>query len=341
MRPDSSKPPSSDISIEPFARVRFVPTPLAGFTDLMGFHRHLLADERRTAAFVAAVERAVRPGDVVADLGTGSGVLALAAARAGAARVYALDFSPIVRLLPELARANGLAGRVIPIERDSREVALPEPVDVLVSECLGFFGVGGTMLPAVGDLARRALRPGGRVVPARVVARAAPVECAAARSTVRIFDTLRPGGFDFSCASRLAVHNLYVGSFAAGELLAPARSLIEVEPRACAGGPLAGAAEFSLARDATLDGFCGFFDAVLDEQATLGSGPQDPPTVWEQTFLPLDEPWPVREGDALRLELEVRTESRELPVEIEWRAELRGAAACVRRSTQSTPRSIP
>ena len=57
----------------------------------------MLNDRARTDAFIRAIEATVRPGDVVVDLGTGTGVLALAAARAGARRVYAIEASGVGR----------------------------------------------------------------------------------------------------------------------------------------------------------------------------------------------------------------------------------------------------
>ena len=76
--------------------IQFVPSQFAGFADLMGFHRHLLDDHTRTSALIDAINAVVKPGDTVIDLGTGTGILAMAAARAGAARVYAIDHASIV-----------------------------------------------------------------------------------------------------------------------------------------------------------------------------------------------------------------------------------------------------
>jgi hypothetical protein len=61
-------------------------------------HARMLHDERRTGDYLHALAEAVRPGDVVLDIGTGSGVLAIAAARAGARRVYAVEASDIAEV---------------------------------------------------------------------------------------------------------------------------------------------------------------------------------------------------------------------------------------------------
>ena len=100
-------------------------------------HIAMLNDRRRTASFLAAIRRVVRPGDVVVDVGTGTGVLAIAAAQAGAARVYAVEATGIGKLAEANFRANGLQDRITLVPGWSMQVTLPERADVLVSEVIG------------------------------------------------------------------------------------------------------------------------------------------------------------------------------------------------------------
>ena len=70
-------------------------------------HREYLADRARTALFRRAIKAVVRPGDVVLDLGSGTGVLGLLALKAGAARVYQVDESPMIEV------ARGVAAPMV------------------------------------------------------------------------------------------------------------------------------------------------------------------------------------------------------------------------------------
>ena len=91
----------------------------------------------------------MRPGDVVLDVGAGSGILSLFAARAGAARVYAVEQTTIA-VLAQRGTANGYQEIVQVIQGDILEIEPPEArVDVVVSEWLGGFRNNKGMLVPV------------------------------------------------------------------------------------------------------------------------------------------------------------------------------------------------
>ena len=138
-------------------------------------HRTMICDRVRTEAFRRAIDSVVRPGDVVLDVGAGSGILSVFAARAGAARVYAVERTTVAVLAQELAAANGVAEIVQVIHGDVMDIELPERVDVIVSEWLGGFGIDEGMLVPVIAARDRWLKPGGVMIPRSVTAWAALV----------------------------------------------------------------------------------------------------------------------------------------------------------------------
>ncbi len=123
-----------------------------------------LIDEDRTEAFGNAIRNAVRKGDVVVDMGSGSGILALIAAKAGASRVYAVEFDEDnVKTLKEVVRRNGLEEIVHIIHGDVTTVDLPEQVDVIVGEMIATGLIEELQVQASNNILRFA-KPDTRVV---------------------------------------------------------------------------------------------------------------------------------------------------------------------------------
>jgi protein arginine N-methyltransferase 1 len=124
---------------------------------------------------MAALAQAVRPGDVVLDLGTGSGVLAVAAARAGARRVYAVEASDIAEVAERIFVRNGVADRITLVPGWSREIELPERADLLVSEIIGNEPLEEELLETTLDTRARLLKPDARLIPQALTLFARPL----------------------------------------------------------------------------------------------------------------------------------------------------------------------
>lgn len=144
------------------------PNSEAGWFGVSPIHIAMLSDEARTGAWLRAIRGVVKPEDVVVDLGTGTGVLAIAAAQAGARKVYAIESTRIAETAERMAAANGVADRVQVIHGWSTQIEIPEPADVLISEILGHDPFEEHVLQLTADAARRFLRPNARFVPKRI-----------------------------------------------------------------------------------------------------------------------------------------------------------------------------
>jgi len=142
------------------------------------FHRDMLADQRRNRAYRLAIEKAAPAGKSVLDIGAGSGLLAMMAARAGAARVYACEAD---RALAATARAivaaNGFGDRIEVIARHSSALDarddLDGGVDLIIAEVFANDLIGEGALPALGHAMAALARPGARIIPAGAAIRIA------------------------------------------------------------------------------------------------------------------------------------------------------------------------
>src|SRR5438876_8496976 len=93
--------------------------------ELLKEHEALLSDSKRNRPFYRALEKHVRGDSIVLDIGSGTGLWAIAAARMGAKRVVAIEQNPLLLgLIQALARANGVADRIEVLAGDSRRVQL-------------------------------------------------------------------------------------------------------------------------------------------------------------------------------------------------------------------------
>jgi type I protein arginine methyltransferase len=102
---------------------------------------------------------------VVLDVGTGSGILAFFAAQAGAKKVYAVEASNSANTAKLLAEHNGYSNVVEVIQGKIEEITLPEKVDVIISEPIGFLLVHERMLESYVHARDKFLKPGGLMMP--------------------------------------------------------------------------------------------------------------------------------------------------------------------------------
>lgn len=122
-------------------------------------------DERRTTAFRSAIFEVVKPGDVVVDAGSGTGVLGMFAAQAGAERVYCLEYNPeLIKIIQANVRENGLEDVIKVLDVDAITFVPEEQADVIISEVIsaGFFYE--PQIQIVRNLARY-LKPDGLMLP--------------------------------------------------------------------------------------------------------------------------------------------------------------------------------
>jgi ribosomal protein L11 methyltransferase len=151
-----------------------------------------------TQLCLRALARGVRGARVI-DVGTGSGILAIAAARLGAARVLALDTDPVaVEVARANVRRNGV-GRRVRVRRGDGARDVRARADLVLANLTA--DEAGRVLPQVA----RCLRPGGRVVLSGFgVRRAAGVAAAAVRCGLRVEHIARLRGWAAVCARAAA-----------------------------------------------------------------------------------------------------------------------------------------
>src|SRR5438034_9741199 len=101
--------------------------------DLLKHHQWCISDPVLMPAYRNAIRKTVRPGDIVLDLGAGTGILSLIACEAGASRVYAAEPTELIALIPQLAADHAFADRVISTTCESFHFELGERPRVVIA----------------------------------------------------------------------------------------------------------------------------------------------------------------------------------------------------------------
>jgi hypothetical protein len=285
---------------------------------LIEFHRTMLADEVRSRAFEAALRQVIDPGrTTVADIGAGTGVLGFMAQRLGAREVHLIEQGAVIELAARLADANGIPGLHF-WQAHSSEILEPPQVDVVVAEILGNLALEENALETLAD-ARRFLKDGGVLIPARIEQFVAPVVNPAWRAELCSWDRV-PMGLDFGAARAMSLDNVYVRQIPPADLLGAdaARRWDSLDFGADIDGRRHGTASWTLAADAGIHGFALWWDCELVPGVRLGTSPFGPPTHWFQVFAPVAEPLACAAGDELAISIHAETGGGESGIGLRW-----------------------
>ncbi|MEE2756578.1 MAG: tetratricopeptide repeat protein [Myxococcota bacterium] len=273
------------------------------------WHFPMMNDAPRNAAFQSAIRASIKPNDVVLDIGTGSSLLALMAADAGAGQVYACDDNPkITTAAKQVVRANGFQDRIKVIQKRSTQLVVGEDMahraDALICEIFdaGFFGEDA--LATIQHAKTQLLKPGATLVPDGVRIIALPVFSESLNHSFSV-DTVC--GFTLSPFNALRDPRLLQVELERFEYTALAEPYTAVELNFNEDIPLSGAETkaFIATASATCHGIVFWYELLQDGEPFMTTGPGQAGTHWRQAFLPILENRPTLTlGNQYRLKAE-------------------------------------
>lgn len=277
------------------------------------WHLQLLSDTARNSRFDAAIRQAVGADDLVLDIGSGSGLLAMMAVRAGAADVVACEMNSLIAPVTRRVLAdNSMSDKIQLIEAKSTGLRvgreLPRPADVILAEVVdaGLLGEGilPTMRHAVGHLASENVR---------LVPSAARIYCALVRAPkLRLVNPVAQiEGFDLSAFDAFRIPWEYVGIDARREpyqLLSPVVEALTLDFYRPPVSPAVAAGhrhdlEFTPLESGACDGVMFWFELDLGEGLTLNSGPDGDEVHWGQALYFFERELQLSTGTTQRVHL--------------------------------------
>lgn len=263
-------------------------------------HGAMLADKVRMSSYQKAVHETVKAGDIVCDIGTGSGILAFFALQAGARRVYAIEQNDIIEEAEKLAQLNGLGKRIIFIKGRSDKIELPEKVDVIMSELIGYFGLEENLNRFQIDSRDRFLKPGGKLLPQWLELYLAPAQFNEFWDDKIGLWNKNFYGLDFSPVKESAAGERYLVdctdkiAFMANPALLSRLDFYKISSI-----PLVCNAEFTVNKDGEVHGLLGYFKTGLSGNVILSTSFDDRLTHWRRSFFPFPDTFQVKKEDKI------------------------------------------
>lgn len=273
------------------------------------YHRTLIADTARNKAFFSALEAVIVPGKtVVADIGTGTGILGVMAAKLGAKDVFMFETAEVAAVAAKVIKANrAKACHLIPCH--STEFADRLAVDVVVSETLGNYALEENIIDTVADARKRFLKPGGSILPRRITQFVAPVVSSRWHHELSAWDRIGHE-LDFAIAKTMGFNNVYVRTFQSQDLLdggATAAVWDTVDLTSDSRSSRKGEATWVVRLQRSIYGFAVWWSAELTDKIALSTAPDAAATHWEQLFFPLLDPIEAKPGDKISVSLRSRS----------------------------------
>ncbi len=281
------------------------------------WHLPMINDTGRNEVYRKAIEKAITPGDIVLDIGTGSGLLAMMAARAGAKRVIACELlQPMAEMARRIIARNGYDDIITVLSKQSNELVvgedLPEPASVVISEILDVSLIGEGVVPALRHATRHLIRPDAKVIPAAARVWGTLIEWPSERTINPVHEIC---GFDFGEFELFRNPHTHVPFDAERESHRALSEPFEIarydfrNPPDFAGTDYIETVTLAAIESGTGHAVTVWFELDLDDEVALSTRHETNLNHWHRTAQFLDRDLPVRAGQDVKLAIR-RTDTR-------------------------------
>nr|XP_009861039.1 protein arginine N-methyltransferase 1-like [Ciona intestinalis] len=271
-----------------------------------GIHEEMLKDEVRTLTYRNSIyhNKHLFRGKVVLDVGCGTGVLSMFAAKAGAAKVIGIECSSIVDYAKKIVEANKLDHIVTLIKGKVEEVVLPvEKVDIILSEWMGYCLFYESMLNTVLYARDKWLAADGLIFPDKASLYVTAIEDRQYKDDkINWWDNVY--GFDMSCIRDVAISEPLVDVVEPKQVMASACLVKEVDLYTVKDGDLEFSAPYHLrvARNDYMQALVSFFSVEFTKchkRTGFTTAPEAPYTHWKQTVFYLRDYVTAKKGEEI------------------------------------------
>ncbi len=256
----------------------------------------MILDKLRLEAYLAAMEKVIKPGDVVLDIGAGPAILSMLAVRMGARKVIAVECNPSIRLGKRLIQINDLSKTVQCIQGLSTELTLESPADVIIADLRGVLPFFSQNIPSIIDARERLLAPGGTLIGCKDTLFSAPVEHPEEYRRVEEPWRINQFGLDLTAAAEFEINRWSKVNLRPTQLLADGRNWETLDYRTVTQPSAHGRLSWEIQRVGRLHGIATWFDAELAPGAKISNHPNEPELIYGQAFMPVPRAIDVQPG---------------------------------------------
>jgi protein arginine N-methyltransferase 1 len=293
-----------------------------------GIHEEMLKDRVRTLAYRDAIMNNPQlfKDKIVLDVGCGTGILSIFAARAGAKHVYGVEFASIAAHAQEIAKENGYGDKITIIRGKVEDITLPvEKVDIIISEWMGYFLLYESMFDTVINARDRWLADDGMLFPNRAVLYVAAIEDEEYKSQkIGFWDDVY--GVDMGSIKKWALFEPLVDVVDKELINTDACAVLDIDLKTVKVEELNFAAEYRLnvKRDDKIHAFVAWFDTFFSYSkvpVTLSTSPYRKETHWKQTVFYLNDVLTVKRGEFITGSIAVKKcvkNPRELDIKLSY-----------------------
>lgn len=279
-------------------------------------HREMVLDPLRTPLLKAAIMRTVKPGDVVADIGCGIGILSFLALEAGAKKIHAIDTdAEAIKAAKFFADKLNYSKQINFINGLSFSQKIPERVDVILCEIIGSLGFEENFLPTLIDARKRFLKPDGKMVPESI-----ELWGALASESAQYQGWADVAGLDLRAATP-PLTDWKAIAIAPNHLLSAPQCLTRLDTATVTSPKVHIKTTFKATRPGPVGGLALWPRIEWHKSIVTDASPMAPLTHWKQAYLPLT-PQNVTATQSLEIELVIQPDPKEpqLRTEILWRS---------------------
>lgn len=268
-----------------------------------GIHMEMLKDYHRTTSYRDAMWKNTYMfrDKVVLDVGCGTGILSLFAARAGARKVIGIDCSSVAVQARQIVEDNGFGGVITIIQGKVEELELDEKVDIIISEWMGYFLLYESMLNTVLYARDKWGTPNVRILPDHANMYACGINDPVYKE--QKFDVWNNvNGIDFSYFKRLSYIEPLIDTVDADQIVTDISTFFSFDINTVTEAELTFEQKFTLEaqRPDCVHAISVHFDTPFyagHDPVVLNTSPLVPPTHWRQTVLYLFHPLMMKRGE--------------------------------------------